>query len=196
MSMVSGDTLANNYGFVDPLSSAGNLSGSLYGANGAVSGGALGTYNANSDAIASQIAGLSGPLEESLTGIATRQANNALNTTASNFANSGALFSGAGAGAMGEAMASPFAQAQATLQSSQLEAGSSALQKLLGVSSDTYQGGLSAASGLMENTSGTVAPTLYTDPNYAMALQSMAGKQSAAASGKSSVPAIAASALS
>jgi hypothetical protein len=192
MAMVPGNRLAENYGFVDPLNAASGLSGSLYGPGGVLSSGPLGTYDANANRIASQVAGLSGPLEESLTGIATRQANRALDTTASNFANNGALFSGAGAAAMGEAMANPFANAQAQLQNAQLTTGAQTLQQLLGLSGNAYQGGLSAATGLMENTSGTVAPSLYTDPNFAMMMQQQAGKQASQAAGKQAVPQIAA----
>jgi hypothetical protein len=171
---ISGQEAASHYGFVDPLSAAANMSESLYGANGAVSSGPMGVYNQNANGVMSQVAGLSGPLEQTLSGIASRMSNRALDTTASNFANTGALGSGAGAAAMGEAMASPFASAQAQLQGSQLNAASGALQQLLGVSSNAYTSGLGAATGLMENTSGTVAPQYMTNPRYAAQQQ---GKQ-------------------
>jgi len=176
---ISGQEAASHYGFVDPLSAAANMSESLYGANGAVSSGPMGVYNQNANGVMSQVAGLSGPLEQTLSGIASRMSNRALDTTASNFANTGALGSGAGAAAMGEAMASPFANAQAQLQGSQLSAASGVLQQLLGLSGNTYNAGLGAATGLMENTSGTVAPQLYTDPQFAMMMQEKAGKQAA-----------------
>lgn len=183
MSSVSGQDLAKQYGFVDPLSAASGLSGSLYGPGGAVSNGPMGVYNQNANGVMSQVAGLSGPLEQTLTGIASRMSNRALDTTAGNFANMGALGSGAGMAAMGEAMASPFADAQAQLQGSQLSAAAGALQQLLGLSGSTYNAGLGAATGLMENTSGTVAPTLYTDPAFAMMMQQQAGKQAATNTG-------------
>jgi len=183
MSSVSGQTLAQQYGFVDPLSSAAGLSSSLYGPGGAVANGPMGVYNQNANGVMSQVAGLSGPLEQTLSGIASRMSNRALDTTASNFANTGALGSGAGAAAMGEAMASPFANAQANLQGQQLSAASGVLQQLLGLSGNTYNAGLGAATGLMENTSGTVAPQLYTDPAFAMMMQDKAGKQAAANQG-------------
>ena len=171
---ISGQEAANRYGFVDPLSAASGLSGSLYGPGGAVANGPMGVYNQNANGVMNQVAGLSGPLEQTLSGIASRMSNQALDTTAGNFATMGALNSGAGMAAMGEAMASPFANAQAQLQGSQLSAASGALQQLLGLSGSTYNAGLEAATGLMENTSGTVAPQYMTNPKYAAQQQ---GKQ-------------------
>ena len=88
----------------------------------------------------------------------------------------GALGSGAAAQAFGQAIASPFAQAQASLQSGQLQAGSGALQSLMGVSGQAYNTGSNNASNLMENTSGLVAPTYMTNPAYTAQQQQQQGK--------------------
>jgi len=180
ISTISGQSGASNYGFVDPYGTSTALQSALYGSGGAVSGGPLGTYNANVNPVLGQVAGLSGPLQQTLSGIANYQANNALNATASNFANQGALGSGAAAQAFGQAIANPFAQAQAQLQSGQLSAGSSALQSLMGLSGQAYNTGLGQAGNLMEHTSGLVAPTYYTNPAYTASQQ---GKQSGTALG-------------
>jgi hypothetical protein len=175
MSSISGQKSASKYGFTDPYGVTSQLQNALYGTGGAVSGGALGTYNANADSIMNQIAGLSGPLQQTLSGIANYQANNALNATASNFANQGALGSGAGAQAFGQAIAQPFAQAQAQLQQGQLSAASSALQSLMGISGQAYDTGLNTASNLMEHASGLVAPTYYTSGGKGQAGQTATG---------------------
>jgi hypothetical protein len=164
ISTITGQQSAGQYGFTDPFGSSSAMNNALYGSGGAISGGPMGLYNQNSDAIMKQIAGLSGPLQQTLSGIANYQANNALNATASNFANQGALGSGAGAQAFGQAIANPFAQAQAQLQGSQLSAASGALNNLMGLSGNVYGQGLTAGSNLMEHTSGLVAPTYYTNP--------------------------------
>lgn len=172
---ISGQSAANQYGYVDPYGTTSALYSSIYGANSPLSGGALGLYNANADSIINQISGNTGALATTLNQTAARQANQALDSAASNFANMGALNSGAAANAFGEAIASPFANAQAQLQNQQLSAGSNALQSLLGLSGSNYATGLGAASGLMENTSGLVAPQYMTNPQYASQQQ---GKQS------------------
>jgi hypothetical protein len=164
---ISGQNAARNYGMVDPLGAAANLSSSLYGPGGGVSTGPMGIYNQNANNVMGQVAGLSGPLADTLSGIARTQAGNALNTTASNFANMGALGSGAGAQAMGEAMANPFAQAQAQLQGSQLSAAGGALQSLLGLSGNSYGNAMNSANALMAAMSGTVAPQYMTNPKAA-----------------------------
>ena len=166
ISTITGQTSAGQYGFTDPYGTTPQLQNSLYGTGGAVSGGAMGTYNANANNVMNQVAGLSGPLQQTLSGIANYQANNALNATASNFANQGALGSGAGAQAYGNAIAQPFAQAQSQLQQGQLQAGSSALTSLMGTSGQAYTSGLNNASNLMEHSSGLVAPVNYTNPAY------------------------------
>ena len=174
ISTISGQQSASQYGFTDPYGASSSMNSLLYGGNGsagALSGGALGTYNQNADSVANQIAGYSGPLQQTLSGIANYQANNALNSAASNFANLGALGSGAAAQAFGQAIANPFAQAQASLQQSQLGAASSALQSLMGVSGNAYNTELNQAGNLMEHTSGLVAPTYYTNPAYTQASQ-------------------------
>jgi hypothetical protein len=173
---ISGQQSAQNYGFVDPTGSVNQFKNSLYGSGGAVSGGALGTYNQNANNVMNQVAGLSGPLQQTLSGIASYQANNALNAAGSNFANQGALGSGAAAQAFGNAIAQPFAQAQSQLQQGQLQAGSSALQSLMGVSGQAYNTGLNNASNLMEHTSGLVAPTYMTNPAYTAQQQQQQGK--------------------
>ena len=99
----------------------------LFGSGSPLMGGPLGTYDQNAGNVLGQVAGLSGPLQQTLSGIANYQANNALNSTAQNFSNMGGLGSGAAAQAFGKAIASPFAQAQGSLQSGQLQAGSGAL---------------------------------------------------------------------
>ncbi len=164
---LSGQSGAANYGFIDPYGVTSNLQNTLYGTGGAVSGGPMGTYNANATPVMGQIAGLSGPLQQTLSGIARYQAQNALNATGSNFANQGALGSGAAAQAFGQALANPFAQAQSQLQQGQLQTAGSALQQLMGVSGSTYGQGLQAGSNLMEHASGLVAPTYYTNPGTA-----------------------------
>ena len=175
MSSISGQKSASKYGFTDPYGVTPQLQSALYGTGGAVAGGPMGTYNANVNPVLGQIAGLSGPLQQTLSGIANYQANNALNATASNFANQGALGSGAGAQAFGNAIAQPFAQAQSQLQQGQLQAGSSALQQLLGVSGQTYNTGLTTGSNLMEHASGLVAPTYYTSGGKGQAGQTATG---------------------
>jgi hypothetical protein len=176
ISSISGQQSAANYGFVDPYGTTKQFQNALYGSGGAVSGGALGAYNKNADSVLNKIAGLSGPLQQTLSGIASYQANNALNAAGSNFANLGALGSGAGAQAFGQAIAQPFAQAQAQLQQGQLQAGSGALQSLMGVSGQAYNTGLNNASNLMENTSALVAPTYMTNPEYTAQQQKDQGK--------------------
>lgn len=175
ISSISGQTLANQTGYVDPYGVTSALRNALYGTGGAVSSGPLGLYNANANDIINQISGQTGGLASSLNAIAGTQANQALDTAASNFANMGALNSGAASKAFGEAIANPFAQAQAQLQSQQLSAGSNALQSLLGLSGNTYTSGLGAASNLMQNASGLVAPSYFTNPEYTAQQQ---GKQS------------------
>lgn len=166
ISSISGTQLASEYGYVDPYGTTSALYNALYGTGGSVSSGALGLYNENADSIISQISGETGALADTLNATATAEANEALDTAASNFANYGALNSGAAANAFGEAIATPFAEAQAQLQSAQLEAGSNALTSLLNLSGSTYSSGLSSASSLMENSSGLVSPTYYTNPEY------------------------------
>ena len=169
LTTITGQTSAGQYGFVDPYGTTGQLQNALYGQGGAISGGPMGTYNANANGVMGQIAGLSGPLQQTLSGIANYQANNALNNVGSNFANMGALGSGAGAQAMGNAIAQPFAQAQAQLQGSQLQAASGALNNLMGVSGGAYSAGLGQGGNLMEHTSGLVAPQTMTNPAYTQA---------------------------
>ena len=186
ISTISGQSSASQYGFTDPFSASANMNSTLYGSNGSgglLSGGPLGTYEQYANPVMSQIAGLSGPLQQTLSGIANYQANNALNSTASNFANIGGLGSGAGAQAFGQAIAQPFAQAQAQLQNSQLSAASGALSSLMGVSGQAYNTGLGQAGNLMEHTSGLVAPTYYTNPAYT-AVQDEQAQQKASAQGK------------
>ena len=192
ISTISGQTSAGQYGFVDPNNTTGALQNSLYGAGGAVAGGPMGTYNQNANGILGQVAGLSGPLQNTLSGIANYQATNAANAVGSTFANQGALGSGAGAQAFGQALANPFAQAQAQLQQGQLQAGSGALNSLMGISGGAYNSGLNNASNLMEHSSGLVAPTNYTNPNYTMASGVL---NNLASAGKNSGPSMA-SALS
>jgi hypothetical protein len=155
----SGADSAKQYGFVDPLGSSANMNANIFGQGSVLSGGPMGTFNQN----IGNVTGLSGPLEQSLSGIARYQANNALNTTAQNFANQGALGSGAAAQAFGQAIANPFAQAQSQLQQGQLGLSNS----LMGASGNAYGQALGAAQGLMEHTSGLVAPTTMTNPAYA-----------------------------
>jgi hypothetical protein len=181
ISTITGQSSASNYGFVDPYGVTGQLQSSLYGPGGAVSGGPLGTFNQGANSVMGQIAGLSGPLQQTLSGMAQYQANNALNATASNFANQGALGSGAAAQAFGQAIAQPFAQAQSQLQQSQLGAAGGALQSLLGVSGSAYGQGLQQGGNVMEHASGLVAPTYYTNPQYTQQAQ---GKQGAQGAGK------------
>jgi hypothetical protein len=175
----TGQTSASQYGFVDPLGSSSSLQNALYGTNGALNGDALSLYKNNADSVMNTLSGLSGPLQKTLSDTATYQANNALNATGSNFANMGALGSGAAAQAFGQAIANPFAQAQAQLQNSQLTTASSALSSLLGASTNAYGNALQAGSSLMNNTSGLVAPTTITNPEYT----AQAGKQQAATQG-------------
>jgi hypothetical protein len=190
ISTITGQQSANQYGFTDPYSTAQNMNSYLWGSNGgggSLAGGPLGTYNANAGNVMSQIAGLSGPLQQTLSGIANYQANNSVNNVGSNFASIGALGSGAGAKAFGEASAQPFAQAQATLQQSQLAAVSNALQSLMGVSGGAYNAQLGQAGNLMEHTSGLVAPTYYTNPDYTAAQNEQAQQKGKANSVGSSI---------
>jgi len=180
ISTVSGQSGAQNYGFVDPSGASASIGNALYGTGGAVTGGPLGTYNSNVNPVLGQVAGLSGPLQQTLSGLANYQANNALNSVASNFANQGGLGSGAAAQAFGQAIANPFAQAQAQLQQGQLQAGSSALGNLMNISSSAYNTGLNQAGNYMEHASGLVAPTYYTNPAYTASQQ---GKQTGTALG-------------
>jgi hypothetical protein len=158
ISTITGQTSAGQYGFTDPYGTTSQLQNALYGTGGAVSGGPMGTFNQN----IGNVAGLSGPLQQTLTGLANYQANNALNSAGSNFANQGALGSGAAAQAFGQAIANPFAQAQAQLQQGQLGLANS----LMSASGQAYGAGLGAGSNLMEHASGLVAPTNYTNPAY------------------------------
>jgi hypothetical protein len=164
---ISGQAAAQNYGMVDPIGAAANLSRSLYGINGGVSAGPMGVYNQNANNVMGQISGLSGPLQGTLSDIAQYQSNNALNGVASNFANMGALSSGAGMQAMGQAIANPFANAQAQLQGSQLQAAGGALQSLLGLSGGAYGNALNSGNALMAAMSGTVAPQYMVNPKAA-----------------------------
>ncbi len=158
ISTISGQSSASNYGFVDPYGTSSALQSALYGGTNPLA--------TNAQSIAANAAGQTGQLQNLLSQTAAYQAQNALNTTASNFANQGALGSGAAAQAFGQAIANPFAQAQAQLQQSQLGAYSSAL-------SNAYNSNLQGASNLMEHASGLVAPTYYTNPEYTQ----QAGKQ-------------------
>jgi hypothetical protein len=166
---ITGQTSAGQYGFTDPYGTTPQLQNALYGQGGAVSGGAMGTFNQN----VGNVTGMTGPLQQTLSNTAAYQANNALNLAGQNFANQGALGSGAAAQAFGQAIANPFAQAQGQLQQGQLGLANS----LMGVSGQTYGQGLSAGSNLMEHASGLVAPTNMVSPQYAATQQ---GKQSAA----------------
>ena len=128
--------------------SSGVLGGNaLYGSGNVLSGGPLGTYNQNANQTMGQIAGLNGPLQQTLSGIANYQVNNALNAVGSNFANQGALGSGAAAQAFGQAIANPFAQAQSQLQQAQLGTAGSALQSLMGISGQAYNQALGSNVG-------------------------------------------------
>jgi hypothetical protein len=172
ISSISGESAANDYGYVDYTGASKKLQNSLYGSNGILSGAgdAMSVYNQYSNQVANQVSGMSGPLQTSLNKIAEGQSDKALSSAGQNFANLGALQSGAGASAFGEALASPFAQAQASLQGQQLSAASGALSSLMGVSGSAYNqrigAGLGAASDLMQNTSGLVAPQYYTNPSW------------------------------
>jgi len=161
---VTGQTSAGQYGFTDPYGVTPQLQSTLWGSGGSLAGGPMGVYNQNANGVMGQIAGLNGPLQQTLSGIAQYQANNALNTVGSNFANQGALGSGAAAQAFGQAIANPFAQAQGQLQQSQLGAAGGALQSLLGTNANIYGQGLQAGSNVMEHASGLVAPTMFTNP--------------------------------
>jgi hypothetical protein len=173
ISSISGKAAAKDYGSVDPYGNAAALKSLLYGAGGTLAGGPMGVFDQNAQNVIGQLAGLSGPLADTLTGLAGQESAGALNAAGSNFANLGALGSGAAAQAFGQAIANPFAQAQASLQGQQLSAGSGALGQLLGVSSNAFGQGLGAGTNLMENTSGLVAPQYMTNPKFA----SQAGKQ-------------------
>ena len=175
----TGQTSASQYGYVDETGAASALQNALYGnSSSGVSGGALGTYNANKDTILNDLSGSTSALEQTLNQTANYEANKAVNNTGSNFANQGALGSGAAAAAFGQAEAQPFAQAQESLQSLQSQEGSSALTSLMNNSTSAYDSSLNAASNLMENSSGLVAPTTMTNPQYTQE----AGKQSTAES--------------
>jgi hypothetical protein len=151
----------------------------------------MGLFDQNSANVVNQIAGLSGPLADSLSSIASYQANNALNAAGSNFANMGALGSGAAAQAFGQAIANPFAQAQAQLQSSQLSSAGGALSSLLNNSVNAYGQALTAGSGLMEHTSGLVAPMVMTNPDWTAAgQQQQQGKSGATGLVSSALPSI------
>jgi hypothetical protein len=176
ISSISGQQSAANYGYVDPYGITAQLKNNLFGGNSPLQSGPMGVYNQNSDQILGQIAGLSGPLQQTLSGLANYQANNAANAVGSNFANQGGLGSGAAAQAFGQAIANPFAQAQAQLQSGQLQAGGSALQSLMGLSGQSYGQALGAGSNLMEQTSALVAPTYMTNPAYTADQQKQQGK--------------------
>jgi len=172
---ITGQTSAGQYGFVDPTQSSAAMTNLLYGQNGAgglMAGGPMGTFNQN----VGNVMGLTGPLAQTLAGTAAYQGQNALNLASQNFANQGALGSGAGAQAFGQAIANPFAQATAQLQQGQLGLANS----LMGASANTYNAGLGAAGNLMEHTSGLVAPTYMTNPAYA---QQQQGKGQAAGAG-------------
>jgi hypothetical protein len=174
----TGQQSAQEYGFVDPSGAASNMNANIFGQGSVLNGGPMGTFNQN----IGNVTGLSGPLQQSLSGIANYQANNALNATASNFANQGALGSGAAAQAFGNAIANPFAQAQAQLQSSQLQSANS----LMGASENAYGQALGAGSNLMEHTSGLVAPTTMTNPAYASQQQGKSQAGGALSGGVSS----------
>lgn len=180
ISMISGQDKLGSYSFFDPLGASAGLNTRT---NALLDQGPMGTFNTNAGNVAGILSGMSGPLEGTLTGIAQRQAGSALDFAGQNFANMGALGSGAASKAFGEAIASPFAQAQAQLQSSQLGATGNALSSLLGVSGNAYGQGLQTAGGLAQNTSGQVAPSYLTNPAWAVQMQqlqnSQAGKQQA-----------------
>ena len=197
ISTISGADSAKQYGYVDPTGAASSLASSLYGQNGAVSGslaalaptmsaaaggglntGFLDAFNKAAPGIAGTISGMSGPLAQTLSGTANYMANNALNATASNFANAGALGSGAASQAFGQALANPFAQAQAQLQGSQLQAGGGALSSLLGATQSAQASqnqtlasvlgsGTQAGGDMASTLSGLVAPQNYTNPQFA-----------------------------
>ena len=195
ISTVSGQDSAQQYGFVDPSGASAAMQNTLYGNNGSgglLGGGAMGTFNQNANNVVGQIAGYSGPLQQTLSNTANYQANNALNAVGSNFANMGALGSGAGAQAMGNAIAQPFAQAQAQLQNSQLNSAGNALSGLMNVSGNTYNTGLNQAGNLMEHTSGLVAPTMYSNPT---AMQQALGKGQAQSLGMGAAASTAGNAL-
>jgi len=174
ISTMTGQQEAGQYGFTDPYSASANMSNALFGGQSSpLVSGPMGTYNQNANNVMGQIAGLNGPEQQTLSGIAQYQANNALNQTASSFANQGALGSGAAAQAFGQAIANPFAQAQAQLQQGQLGSATSALTSLMNTSGNAYNTAAQAGSNLMEHTSGLVAPVNYTNPQYTQ----QAGKQ-------------------
>ena len=182
----TGQTSASQYGYVDESGAASDLQNSLYGnSSSGVSGGALGTYNANKDTILNDLSGSTSALGQTLNQVANYEANKAVNNTGSSFANQGALGSGAAAAAFGQAEAQPFAQAQESLQSLQSQEGSSALTSLMNNSTSAYNSSLSAASNLMENSSGLVAPTTMTDPVYTQEAGKNTANNSALISGGS-----------
>ena len=158
VSTITGQTAAGQYGLLDPTGAGAALQNALYGAGGSVAGGPMGMFNQN----VGNVTGMTGPLAQTLAQIAAYQGRNALNLAGQNFANQGALGSGAAAQAFGQAIANPFAQAQAQLQQGQLGLAG----QLLGASTGAYGQGLQAASNLMEHTGGLVAPTYYTNPAY------------------------------
>lgn len=167
VSVLGGPEAASQYGFVDQLGAGQNFSNAIHGQGGALAGGPMGTYAANKASVLGDMAGLSGPLAETLSSTARYFGENAMNAVGSQFANQGGLNSGAAAQAFGQAMANPFAQAQAQLQQAQLGAGAQGLSQLMGLSGAAYGQGLGAASDLSSQLAGLVAPQYMTNPNWA-----------------------------
>lgn len=95
---------------------------------------AYGSFLGGAAAIPGLVGGALSPLQAQLDVVAARESQNALGTAAQNFsaAGSGALMSGAGARAMGEAMAAPFAQAQAQIAGQQVGLTGNLWQQLMG----------------------------------------------------------------
>ena len=100
-----------------------------------------------------------------------------MNAAGSAFANQGALGSGAAAGAFGEALANPFAQAQAQLQTAQMGATGGALSQLLGLSGSAYGQNLGAAGNLAGQSMQNLNPMYMTNPAWAQQQAQQQGKQ-------------------
>jgi hypothetical protein len=144
---------ASDVKFVDPTGQYAKGMNTLEGAYGQNLGqanqyaAAAGAYDPNAymnqflgqaEGLSNLVSGQMSPLTQSLNGIATRQA--ALGSEAALSSMPGAANSGAGMAAFGQAYADPFAQAQAQLQSQQLEGTLGLWNNALGLNSQSQLG--------------------------------------------------------
>ncbi len=89
--------------------------------------------------LSNAVSGQNSQLQQSLNALASKQAAEGVNAQAQNFANMGALNSGAAMASMGEAMANPYAQVQAQLQQNQLQGTLGLMNNAMGNYASGYQ---------------------------------------------------------